>query len=161
MEPEIKTYGVLAPDEVSAKREGRAHAYQDGFIRTSIVAARPIQGRVAPPYLKVTSGPKQGQPLSWWEVDVLVRERRTTEGSKFLELLRVPTGALIETTAPSIFVVRGTTSPIPVGTRGKVIGRVGGMLRVKLDGTSQATLIAAEGLNVVALGRPPKRQPHP
>jgi len=160
MDPEVKTYGVLAPDEESAKREGRSHAYQDGFIRTSLVAVRPMPGRAAPPYLRVTSGPKKGRPLRWWEVDVLVRERRTSEGSRLLEMSRVPTGSAVETTAPAIFVVRGISKPIPIGTRGKVIGRVGGMLRVQLDGTSQATLIAAEGLNVVALGRP-KGRPRP
>ena len=160
MEPEVKTYGVLAPDEISAKREGRDHAYNEGFIRTSVLAVRPMVGRRAPVHLKVSSGPRAGQPLHWWEVDVLVRERRTSGGSHHLELLAVPTGSLVETTAPAVFVVRGRSTPIPVGTRGRVIGRVWGMLRVQLDGTTQATLIAAEGLNVVALGRP-KSWPKP
>ena len=144
MEPQLKSYTVFAPDEATAKAKGRAEAYDEGFIRTQVRALEQIAGSGR--LVNYSYRPSQ---MEWrWRVDILVGERRTDRGD-FTAAARIPIGVLVETTAPTVFVHRGHSSAVPLGTRGVVLGRTGGLLRVQLDARAASTLLAAQGVRVV------------
>jgi hypothetical protein len=144
METQLKSYIVFAPDEATAKAKGRAEAYDEGYIRTHVQAVEQIKG--SGHLFNYSYRPSQEE---WrWRVDILVDERRTGKGD-FMAAARIPIGARVETTAPTVFVWRGHSSAVPLGTRGRVLGRTGGLLRVQLDVRPASTLLAAEGLRIV------------
>jgi hypothetical protein len=138
MEPKVKSYMVVARTDAVAKRLGRQCAYEEGFIRTRITNVTKLPPSPHTPMLNLPGGKRA------WRVDILMREQRTSVGATktYMDLWKFPVGTLIETTAPSIFVSRGTTTPIPIGTRGKVLGTRFDLLRVRLDGAAHATLLS-------------------
>jgi len=145
MEPQLKSYMVVSHTEAVAKRLGRQCAYEEGFIRTQINKVSELPPSPHTPMLNLPGG------LRAWRVDILVRERRATPGSSDIyDLWRFPNGALVEATAPGVFVARGTSTPVPIGTRGKVIGRKFNFLRVKLDGAAHETPLSPGDVKMIA-----------
>ena len=145
MEPQLKSYMVISRAEPEAKRLGRQCAYEEGFIRTSIAKVTQLPPNPRRPLLNLPGGKRA------WRVDILVREQRAeANGTNFYVLWQFPNGCLVKTTAPSVFVTHGVTTPIPVGTQGKVIGRRFDFLRVKLDGAAHATLLSPHDVKMIA-----------
>jgi len=145
MEPQLKSYMVVARTEPEAKRLGRACAYEDGYIRTSITKLTLLPPSPHTPLLNLPGGKR-----AWW-VEILVREQRASSArTDTYEVWRFHTGAIVETTSASVFVSRGITTPIPIGSRGKVVGFRFDLLRVRLDGAAHATLLSAKDVKLIA-----------
>ena len=145
MEPETKIFTVFEPDETRAKTSARQAAYEEGFIGTRILGVDKL-GVVDEARLAYG---RFGSPVYKWRIEMRLGARRAGHGD-VSATWAIPIGAIVETVKPTVFVRGRKATPMPPGARGKVLGRVGGLLRVRLDGLPAATLLSADQVRVVA-----------
>jgi len=145
MDPETKIYTVFEPDETRAKKSARQEAYDEGFIGTRILGLERL-GVVDEARLAYG---RFGSPVYKWRVEMRLGARRAGTGN-VSATWAIPIGAIIETVKPTVYVRGRKATPMPPGARGKVLGRTGGLLRIKLDGLPAATLLSADQVRVVA-----------
>jgi hypothetical protein len=145
MDPETKIYTVFEPDETRAKKSARQAAYDEGFIGTRILR---IEKFGVVDEKRLAYG-RFGSPVYKWLVSMRLDSRRANHGN-VSATWTIPIGAIVETVKPTVYVRGRKATPMPPGARGKVLGRTGGLLRVRLDGLPTATLLSADQVRVVA-----------